>query len=135
LLRQERDLLRFAGTHGIPVPKVIAYFDPPDGPEVLVLGQINVDGTLPSDTEIGETVRRLHGLSPPTLYTVAQGTQLPSSPVSELTVRRLNVIERIIGIFTVMSTRPSEAVVAGRRLRLRISVQVQDHRVDALVQR
>ena len=57
LLRQERDLLRFVGEHGIPVPEIIAYFDPPDGPEVLVLEQINVDGTLPSDAEIGETVR------------------------------------------------------------------------------
>ena len=55
LLRQERDLLRFAGEHGIPVPEVLAYFDPHDGPVVLVLEQINVDGTLPSDTEIGET--------------------------------------------------------------------------------
>ena len=71
LLRQERDLLRFAGERGIPVPEIIAYFDPPDGPEVLVLEQINVDGTLPSDAEIGETVRRLHRLSPPTLHTVA----------------------------------------------------------------
>jgi hypothetical protein len=95
LLRQERDLLRFAGEHGIPVPEVIAYFDPQDGPVVLVLEQINVDGTLPSDTEIGETVRRLHALSPPALYTVAQGTQLPSSRIAELTVRRLNVIERL----------------------------------------
>ena len=95
LLRQERDLLRFAGAHGIPVPEVIAYFDPPDGPVVLVLELINVDGTLPSDTEIGETVRRLHGLSPPALYTVAQGSQVPSSRIAELTVRRLNVIERL----------------------------------------
>src|SRR6516164_8537026 len=55
LLQQERDLLRFAGEHGIPVPEVIAYFDPHDGPVVLVLEQINVDGTLSSDTEIGET--------------------------------------------------------------------------------
>ena len=94
LLRQESDLLRFAGEHGIPVPEIIAYFDPPDGPEVLVLEQINVDGTLPSDAEIGETVRRLHRLSPPTLHTVAQGTQIPSFKVAELTVRRLNVIER-----------------------------------------
>jgi hypothetical protein len=97
LLRQERDLLRFAGEHGIPVPEVIAYFDPHDGPVVLVLEQINVDGALPSDSEIGETVRRLHGLSPPALYTVAQGTQLPSSTVAELTVRRLSVVERLIG--------------------------------------
>ena len=95
LLRQERDLLRFAGDHGIPVPEVRAYFDPHDSPVVLVLEQINVDGTLPSDTEIGETVRRLHGLSPPALYTVAQGAQLPSSKVAELTVKRLNVIERL----------------------------------------
>jgi thiamine kinase-like enzyme len=95
LLRQERDLLRFSGEHGIPAPEVLAFFDPADGPEVLVLEQINVDGTLPSDVEIGETVRRLHGLSPPTLYTVAQGAQLPSSKVAELTVKRLNVIERL----------------------------------------
>jgi hypothetical protein len=60
LLRQECNLLKFAGEHGIPVPEVIAYFAPPDGPEVLVLEQINVDGTSPSDAEIGETVRRLH---------------------------------------------------------------------------
>ena len=95
LLQQERDLLRFVGEHGIPVPEVHAYFDPPDGPEVLVLEQINVDGTLPSDAEIGETVRRLHRLSPPTLHTVAQGTQIPSFKVAELTVKRLNVIERL----------------------------------------
>jgi fructosamine-3-kinase len=95
LLRQERDLLRFAGEHGIPVPEVIACFDPHDGPVVLVLEQINVDGTLPSNVEIGETVRRLHGLSPPTLYTVAQGTQIPSSAIAALTVRRLSVIERL----------------------------------------
>jgi hypothetical protein len=85
------------GEHGIPVPEVIAYFDPHDGPEVLVLEQINVDGTLPSDTEIGETVRRLHGLSPPALCTVAQGTHLPSSTVAELTVRRLSAVETLIG--------------------------------------
>ena len=77
------------------MPEVRAYFDPHDSPVVLVLEQINVDGTLPSDTEIGETVRRLHGLSPPALYTVAQGAQLPSSKVAELTVKRLNVIERL----------------------------------------
>jgi hypothetical protein len=97
LLRQERDLLRFAGEHDIPVPEVLAYFDPADGPEVLVLEEIKLDGTLPSDTEIGETVRRLHGLSPPALYTVAQGARLPSSTVAKLTVRRLNVVERFIG--------------------------------------
>ena len=57
LPRQECNLLKFAGEHGIPVPEVIAYFAPPDGPEVLVLEQINVDGTSPSDAEIGETVR------------------------------------------------------------------------------
>jgi hypothetical protein len=95
LLQQERDLLRFAGEHGIPVPEVIAYFDPHDGPVVLVLEQIKVDGTLPSDDEIGETVRRLHGLEPPALCTVAQGSQIPSSTVAELTVRRLSVIERL----------------------------------------
>ena len=67
LLRQERDLLRFAGEHGISAPEVLAYFDPADGPEVLVLEEIKLDGTLPSDTEIGETARRLHGLSPPPL--------------------------------------------------------------------
>jgi hypothetical protein len=61
LLRHERDLLRFAGEHGIPAPEVLAYFEPADGPEVLVLEEIKLDGTLPSDTEIGETVRRLHG--------------------------------------------------------------------------
>jgi hypothetical protein len=93
LLRQERDLLRFAEEHGIPVPEVIAYFDPHDGPVVLVLEQINVDGTLPSDVEIGETVRKLHGLAPPALCTVAQGSQIPSSTVAQLTVRRLSVIE------------------------------------------
>ena len=97
LLRQERDLLRFTGEHGIPAPEVLAYFDPANGPKVLVLEEIKLDGTLPSDTEIGETVRRLHGLSPPALYTVAQGAQLPSSAVAKLTVRRLNVVERLIG--------------------------------------
>jgi hypothetical protein len=97
LLRQERDLLRFAREQSIPAPEVLAYFDPADGPEVLVLEEIKLDGTLPSDSEIGETVRRLHGLSPPALYTVAQGTQIPSSKVAELTVRRLNVVERFIG--------------------------------------
>jgi aminoglycoside phosphotransferase len=97
LLQQERDLLRFTGEHGIPTPEVLAYFEPADGPEVLVLEEIKLDGTLPSGTEIGETVRRLHGLSPPALYTVAQGAQLPSSRVAELTVRRLNVVERFIG--------------------------------------
>ena len=97
LLRQECNLLRFAGEHGITVPGVIAYFYPHDGPEVLVLEQINVDGTSPSDVEIGETVRRLHGLSPPAPYTVAQGTQLASATVAELTVRRLNEVERLIG--------------------------------------
>jgi hypothetical protein len=68
-----------------------------DGPEVLVLEEIKLDGTLPSDTEIGETVHRLHGLAPPVLYTVAQGAQIPSSTVAELTVRRLSVVERFIG--------------------------------------
>ena len=97
LLRQERDLLRFAGEHGIPAPEVLAYFDPVGGPEVLALEEIKLDGTLPSDTEIGETVRRLHGLSPPAPHTVAQGAQPPSSTVAELTVRRLNVVERFIG--------------------------------------
>jgi hypothetical protein len=97
LLRQERDLLRFAGEHGIPAPEVLAYFELADGPEVLVLEEIKLDGTLPIDSEIGETVRRLHGLSPPALYTVAQGPQPPSSRIAELTVRRLNVVERFIG--------------------------------------
>jgi thiamine kinase-like enzyme len=46
---------------------------------------------------VGETVRRLHSLSAPVLYTVAQGAQLPSSTVAKLTVRRLNVVERFIG--------------------------------------
>jgi aminoglycoside phosphotransferase len=72
LLRQEHDLLRFTREYRIPAPEVLAYFDPADGPEVLVLEQIDVDGTFPSDTEMGETVRRLHGLSPPALYTVAK---------------------------------------------------------------
>ena len=97
LLRQERNLLKFVGEHGIPVPEVIAYFASHDGPEVLVLEQINLDGTPPSDAEIGETVRRLHGLSPPALFTVAQGPQLASARVAELTVRRLKVVERFIG--------------------------------------
>ena len=97
LLRQECNLLKFAGEQGIPVPEVIAYFAPPDGPEVLVLEQINVDGTSPSDAEIGETVRRLHGLSLPALFTVAQGNEIASFKVAELTFKRLNVIERLIG--------------------------------------
>ena len=59
LLRQERGLLRFAGEHGIPLPEVLAYFDPHDGPVVLVLEQINVDGTLPSDRRATAT----HGSS------------------------------------------------------------------------
>ena len=62
-----------------------------------MLEEIKLDGTLPSDTEIGETLRRLHGLLPPSLYTVTQGAQLPSSKVAELTVRRLNAVERLIG--------------------------------------
>src|SRR6516164_6428710 len=61
LLRQEHDLLRFTKGLGIPAPEVIAYFIRNDGPEVLVLEKIDVDGTFASDAEVGETVRRLHG--------------------------------------------------------------------------
>jgi hypothetical protein len=49
LLRQECNFLRFSGEHGISALEVIAYFDPHDGPEILVLERINVDATLPSD--------------------------------------------------------------------------------------
>jgi hypothetical protein len=86
-----------AGKHGIPAPEVLAYFEPADGPEVLVLEEDQTRWDITSDTEIGGTVRRLHGLSPPALYTVPQGAQLPSSRIAELTVRRLNVVERYIG--------------------------------------
>ena len=100
LLRQEHDLLRFTKGLGIPAPEVIAYFVRNDGPEVLVLEKIDVDGTFASDAEVGETVRRLHGLSPPVLYTAAQGTRIASFKIAELTSRRLSVIERMTEPFS-----------------------------------
>ena len=35
-----------AGKHDIPPPEVLAYFEAADGPEVLVLEEIKLDGTL-----------------------------------------------------------------------------------------
>jgi len=58
-------------------------------PKFLVLEKIDVDGTFASDAEVGETVRRLHGLSPPVLYTAAQGAQIASLKIAGLTSRLL----------------------------------------------
>ncbi|WP_392714284.1 phosphotransferase family protein [Rhizobium ruizarguesonis] len=112
LLSQERRLISFSHEHGVPAPRVLAYLEAGAFP-VLAMEIIDADDLPLLPGELGRMTRRLHGLHPPEISTVAQRGRLPSDVVAQLTLERLKVVERLAGVGGAVPTESALRAMLG----------------------
>lgn len=98
LLQQESIIASYLAAHGLPTPQVFALCLEDDEFDFLMSAYIDSDGGVPNVFQLGELMRNIHDLPPPSLRLVMQTHITMVDSIIERLLRRSHLIEMLFQV-------------------------------------